>query len=317
MNQRIVLVGGGTGVYQVVLHLKHICRNIATIQTMFDGGGYSGKLRDEIGILPPGDIVRAILAGADDSLSWSMRQLFSYRFNAPGTSLERATWSGFTFAALCKIHHGNVINAIQEMCQIAHCKIKVLPVTVDNAHLCARLDDSSIISGEGFIDCRPRDDHRRIESVYLDPGAQLFPGAGAAIVRADKVVFCPGSLFTSVIPNALVSGFSESLEKSRARKIMVINTMTNKSETDGFKASDFARELLKRLGIEKFDAVICNRAKIRPDLLEKYAQEQSYPVKVDRAALERCAHQVIVRNVVEQGEVVRHGSKLASIISEL
>lgn len=314
-NQRIVVVGGGTGVYQVVQHLKHRCQNITSIHTMSDGGGHSGKLRDELGVLPPGDLVRGILAGAKDGIQWALRQLMTYRFNAPATSLDRATWGNITFAALCDVHKGNVINAVNDLCHLVQCQTKPLPVTVEDAHLCACMDDGSEICGEGLIDHRSPQDLRRIVSVYLKPSVKMFPGAVGEIVRADKVVFCPGSLYTSIIACTLADGFKEALQRSRAKMVAVVNTMTNHTETPGFKASCHIRELLRYTGLKMFDTVICNSGKIDHALVSKYAAEGSCPVKVDRKVLKRYARRVMVRNVIDQtGGIVRHGPKLASII---
>ena len=318
IDESIVLIGGGGGVYRVARFLKHIRRNIITIQTMFDHGGHSGLLRDERGVLPPGDIRQAIVALADDDVESDLRALLTHRFAEKGnSSLNNATVGNILLTSLTEIT-GSPISAINTLCRWFRVKGKVLPISLDHADLCVRLSDGSIIKGEGLIDNRPISDNRTIASAYLKPDAFLYAGAHDAIVNADKIVFCPGDLYTSIIPNVLVHGFRDALNQSNARLIYVVNIMTKKSETHGYSASKFAEILLKYAGQERFDVVICNSARIKPSMIARYKKERAYPVEVDSERLKKYADRIVKADIADQtGSIVRHSGRVASIIARL
>lgn len=316
INESIVLIGGGGGVYRVARFLKHIRPNITTIQTTFDHGGHSGILRDERGILPPGDIRQAILALSDDEIESELRDLLSYRFIPKnGSSLDSATVGNILLTALTEIT-GNMITAINILCRWFKVKGKVLPVSLNNAELCVLLSDDSVVKGEGLIDKRVLSDDRKIVKAFLEPRAHIYSGAHDAIVGADKIVFCPGDFYTSVIPNALVEGFKEAIKASHAKIILVVNIMNKKSETGRFTASKFARLLLKHIGRERLDFVICNNGKLSKTLLDSYKKEHSFPVNLDIETLKRFSRNIIADNFVDEvGGIVRHKENIASIIA--
>ncbi|MSU55138.1 MAG: YvcK family protein [Candidatus Taylorbacteria bacterium] len=317
-NESVVLIGGGGGVYRVARFLKHLRSNITTIQTVFDHGRHSGELRDERGMLPPGDIRQAILALADDQSEPMLRQLMAFRF-APknGSSLDDATVGNILLTALTEIT-GNINDAISILSRWCGVKGKVLPVSLDDADLCVKLNDGEILCGEDKIDARSISDDRTIISAHLKPSARIYEEAREAILRAGKIVFCPGDLYTSLIPNTLVSGFKEAVNESKAKLIFAVNIMTKKAETPNFSASQFAKIVLSHIGKEKFDYVIVNNAPIRPYLLERYRKEKSEPVRIDREELSRVAKKVILENVVDQtSEIVRHNESIAHIIARI
>ena len=317
IHESIVLVGGGGGVYRVARFLKRKRLNITTVQTMFDSGGHSRQLRDERGMLPPGDIRQAILALSDDTLEESLRVLLSYRFPARNHSaIDHATSGNFMLTALTEHHNGNIVAAINDLCRLFRVKGRVLPVSLDHANLSVTLSDGSTLTGEGVIDKRRLDDDRTIVSARLKPAAHIYTGAYQALVKADKVVFCPGDLYTSIIPNALVDGFREAMAETEARLIFAVNIMTKKSETHGYSASRFATTLLSYLGRERFDTVIVNGQPIRPKVQAAYRLEQAYPVRVDMAHLRRSAEQVLVEDLADQtGGVIRHSEHIAGVIA--
>lgn len=312
-NQSIVLVGGGSGVYRIASSLKHYTTHISTVQTMFDYGGNSKQLRDERGMLPPGDIRRAILALADDAIEPDLRLLLSHRFEKKGSSIDDATIGNLMLTAFTEHYNGDIVKAINALCRIFRVSGSVLPVSVDHAHLCVRLSDGSILRGEGDIDTRSIDDERTITEAFLEPEAHMYTGADEALRAADKIIFCPGDLFTSIIPNTLVQGFKETISKSDAKLILVMNLMTKKAETDGFTASMFAKTVLKYIGRKKFDIIICNDAVIKPHLQKKYAHEKSSPVVIDRA-LSRYTKKIIRGDFAQQGDVLRHSAQVAKEI---
>lgn len=319
IKESIVLVGGGGGVYRVAKFLKHVRPNITTIQTTFDHGGHSGVLRDERGILPPGDIRQAILALSDDRIAPSLRSLLSHRFVPKnGSKLDSATVGNILLTALAEINGGNMVIAINTLCEWFRVRGKVLPVSLNNAELCVKLSDGSVMRGEGFIDTRDTSDKRVIVSAFLEPEAHLYSEAHDAIMTADKIVFCPGDLFTSVVPNTLVKGFKEALSETKAKIIYVVNVMTKKSETHNFTASKFCKTLLSYIGRECFDVVICNSGKISKEILLSYKKEFAHPVRVDEDKLHKFADKVISLPLVDEaGGVVRHRENIASIIAGL
>jgi uncharacterized cofD-like protein len=318
IDESIVLIGGGGGVYRVARFLKHIRKNITTIQTMFDHGGHSGSLRDERGVLPPGDIRQAILALSDDEIESELRALLSHRFvQKGGSSLDSATVGNILLTALTEIT-GNTVSAINTLCRWFHVAGKVLPVSLDHSDLCVRLSDGSVMRGEGLIDKRSIKDNRSIKSAFLEPDAYLYTGAHDAIVQADKIVFCPGDLYTSVIPNVLTKGFRDAIGQSDAKLIDVVNIMTKKAETHDFSTSRFAETLLGYVGRDRFDAVICNSARIRPKIASLYRAERAFPVVMDTGRLRQYADIIIAEDVADQtNQIVRHSGRVASIIASL
>lgn len=318
INESIVLVGGGGGVYRIARFLKHIRPNITTIQTTFDHGGHSGILRDERGTLPPGDIRQAILALSDDEIESELRSLLSYRFKPKnGSSLDSATVGNILLTALTEIT-GNMVTAINTLCRWFKVKGKVLPVSLNNSELCVSLSDGSILRGEGLIDKRVLSDNRKIVDAFLEPKAHIYTEAHDAIVGADKIIFCPGDFYTSVVPNTLVDGFKEAIKESHAKLILVVNIMNKKSETGRFVASDFARILLKNIGREQFDVVICNDGNLSKPLVNAYKKEFSVPVRTDLEKLAKYTRKIIVDNFVDEvGGIVRHKENISPTIASI
>lgn len=317
-EESVVLVGGGGGVYRIAKFLKYVRGNITTVQTIFDHGGHSGELRDERGVLPPGDIRQAIVALSDEEIEGDLRALLTHRFSPHnGSSLDGATVGNILLTALTEIT-GNPVSAINVLSRWFRVKGRVLPVSLDDCELCALLNDGSVLVGEGKIDKRSENDKRKIKKVFLSPPAEIYREVPEAIVAAHKIVFCPGDLYTSLIPCTLVRGFKEALGRSKAKLIYVTNIMTKKAETDGFKASDFAKELLRYIGQKRFDTIIVNTGEVRKNLLEEYEKQRAHPVVCDISRLKSFAKNIVPENFVDdKGEVVRHNQRVASIIARL
>jgi len=319
INESIVLVGGGGGVYRVAKFLKHIRPNITTVQTVFDHGGHSGELRDERGVLPPGDIRQAIVALSDDNAEPALRRLMGYRFGEIGnSSLDRATVGNILLTALAEIE-GSLPLAINALCRLCGVRGKVLPVSLDDAELCAELSDGTIVKGEGNIDTRSIDDERSIARVFLDRTAHIFVGAYDALVGADKIVFCPGDIYTSLIPNLLVNGFVDAVKLSSAKLIYCVNIMTKKAETHGFTVTDFSRVVCEHLDGRKPDFTVFNIDPIDHKVAEVYAKEKSEPVILDYpdGACE-FAHKYISEHLVDcNRDFIRHHPRIASVIADL
>src|SRR5947209_6409202 len=220
---RAVVIGGGTGIYAVLTGLRHYTSNITAVVSMSDNGGSSGRLRDEFGYLPPGDVRRCLVALASDADSMLLRQLFEYRFEK-GLGLNGHTFGNLLLTALTDIL-GSSDRAIDEAGRLLRIRGRVLPVTLTPTTLCARLTDGYEICGETDIDVRKDHHDVGIAEVYLRPHATVHPPVLEAIARADLIVLGPGDLYTSVIPNLLVRGVREAIAASDARCIYVCNVM--------------------------------------------------------------------------------------------
>ena len=219
---RIVAIGGGHGLSTMLRGLKRYSRDITAIVTMADDGGGSGMLRQDLGMLPPGDARDCVLALANTEPV--MEQLMTYRFQEG--SLEGQNFGNLLLAALNGIC-GSFAEAVRQMGQVLAITGRVLPVTEENIHLQAQFEDGSTVFGESAIFYHKKDTRKRIQRVVLTPEhPQAFPESLDAIARADLILIGPGSLYTSIIPNFLVSGITEAVAQSGAYKLMVMNLMT-------------------------------------------------------------------------------------------
>lgn len=252
---KVVAIGGGTGLPSVLRGLKAYTSNITAIVTVADDGGSSGKLRRELGIIPPGDLRNNIAALANDEDL--ITQLFQYRFAAGG--LEGHSFGNLFLTALAGIT-GSMDQAVAETGRVLAIEGRVLPSTLHNVTLVAEvrnLQDDRLqqIVGESQIP----ESGGKIERVFLQPDqAQAYPEAIRAILSADLLVIGPGSLFTSILPNLLVSGIAEAIRASRACRVYVCNVATQEGETEGFSVADHVLALEKHIGRGVFNAVLAN-----------------------------------------------------------
>jgi uncharacterized cofD-like protein len=260
----VVVIGGGTGSYIVLSGLKKYPLKISAIVSMMDSGGSTGRLRDQLGVLPPGDLRQALVALSESDEIW--RSLFTYRFDHG--DLDGHNFGNLFLSSLEKIT-GSMNKALILASRILKVKGSVIPVTFTDSVLCAKYSDGSVLEGERLIDesytTRPR-----ILYMYLDPEATLNPKARTAIEKADFIIFGPGDLYTSIIPNILVNGFNEAIKASNAKKIFFINLMTKLGQTDRYKASDFVKELGRYLGGVAFDYIVVNKKLPSREILEWY-----------------------------------------------
>jgi len=294
--RKVVVIGGGSGSYLVLKGLKEYPLQIYSIVSMFDSGGSTGKLRDQLGVLPPGDVRRCLIALADDDHENILRELFLFRFEG---GVENHSLGNLILTA-AEQNYGNIAEGIKKLSKVLNLKGTVLPVSLDNAQLCAELEDGTKIKGETNIDV-PEGDRARISKVFLEPQAKLNPEAAEAIREADLVVIGPGDLYTSLIPNLLVDGIQEALAESKARIVYVCNLMTKKGETDGFRVSDFVNEVENYLP-RPVDHIICNENHISRMSLERYRLNNQFPVIFDMTEDQRA----IVAELIDQPNVVRH-----------
>lgn len=252
---KVVVIGGGTGLPTVLRGLKHFTNNLTAIVTVADDGGSSGRLRRDMGILPPGDLRNNIAALADDEDL--MTQLFQYRFSAG--ELDGHSFGNLFITALSDIT-GSMDQALLETARVLAVQGQVLPATLDNITLCGEVwnparDILQTVTGEAQI----TDAGGCIERVYLVPSApRAFPQSVHAILSADIIVIGPGSLFTSILPTLLIAGIKDALRASRAAKIYVCNVATQPGETDSFDVTDHVLALEKHIGEKLFDIVVAN-----------------------------------------------------------
>ena len=275
--QKIVTIGGGTGHFQILKGLKNYECRITAVVNMSDDGGSSGALRDEYGILPPGDARQCMVALADEDESKLLRDMFSFRFK-DGHNL-----GNLMITALAGIS-GSSAQAIKDASKLLNIKGNVLPVTTDDVILHGESADGKILKGQTEVSY-PKDKNAIIKRIFNVPEAFLYKEAGEAIRDADKIVICPGELYGSILSNLIVGGMREALQESKAKKIYVCNLFT-KEGSYSFKAKDFVQEIEKYAGI-KLDKIIISVGKPSFDALKKYIGENSKLIEDDLGNDER------------------------------
>jgi uncharacterized cofD-like protein len=302
-----MVVGGGTGNHNTTLTgLKRQDCHLVAVVAMTDSGGSSGKVIQGFGHLPHEDIRRCLVAlASEDQQGHLMRRLFDYRFHS-GDGLSGHSFGDLLLAALTEVT-GNTMTAIGEASALLGAKGKVVPVTLTRSTLVAKLEDGNVLTGESTIDLRQGDLDTRIDYVYLSPKAYVYPPVLAAIQKADALVFAPGNIYTSVLPNLLVEEAVEAINASNAVKIQVCNLMTKPAETGRFKASTFVNLLLEYLGTtEPLDYFIYNSSPFPKRLLQRYAAEGQYPVELDLEETGKAVKQILSRPVLAAGVYIRH-----------
>ena len=309
---KVVVIGGGTGLSTMLRGLKQYTSHITAIVTVGDDGGGSGKLREDLGMLPPGDIRNCILALADTEPL--MEDLLQYRFTEG--SLKGQCFGNLFLAAMAGISE-NFEDAVQKMSSVLAVKGKVLPVTLDDMKLIAELENGEIIEGESKIPSEVIVRNTRIKKIAIKPiDAKPLEEAIKAINNADVIIMGPGSLYTSIIPNLLVKGIPEAICKSPAKKVYISNVMTQPGETDGFKVSNHLKVLMDYGVAENIDYVIANNGIIPPDIKEKYAKENAELVVLDYENISNVNVNVIEADLIKiTKRYVKHNAeKLAELI---
>lgn len=310
---RIAAIGGGTGLSTMLRGIKAYTPNITAIVTVADDGGSSGMLRNDLGILPPGDIRNCILALADTEPI--LKKLFTYRF--PEGHLAGHSFGNLFLAAMTGIC-SSFEEAVKKTSDVLAVVGRVLPVTSEDISLFARIENGSVIKGESNIGM-PKSNNLGIERVFLEPEKpKAADGVIKAIKEADIIVLGPGSLYTSIIPNLLVDGVAEAVKESKAAKIYVCNIMTQSGETDGYSVSDHIRAIEKHTYPDIVDFVIANNQKIPECLEEKYKEDNCYQIEIDEENLKGNTRLVQGSLVLIEDEYIRHNfSRLARAIMNI
>lgn len=312
---KIVAIGGGTGLSTMLRGLKGYTSNITAIVTVGDDGGGSGDLREDLGILPPGDIRNCILALAETEPI--MKELLQYRFKE-GRLLNQSF--GNLFLAAMDGISGSFEEAVKKMSDVLAVTGKVLPVTLEDMVLKATLKNGNIVKGESNIPKKVIERKSPIDRLEIVPDdSKALNEALEALREADAIVIGPGSLYTSIIPNLLVKDITETIIKSKAIKIYVSNVMTQPGETDNYLLEDHIQAIYKHSSKKIIDYAILNSSGISKELKEKYLKKQSIPVYHSENIEEVLNLKIIFGDIIStDNNYLRHSpEKLANIIINL
>ena len=318
---RVVAIGGGTGLSTLLRGLKRYTvtpagaapssdlpcriRELSAIVTVTDDGGSSGRLRDELNMLPPGDVRNCMVALSEDEHLLS--RLFQHRFTHG--DLEGHSFGNLFLAALTEVS-GDFAQAVQTSSQILATRGRIYPSTTANATLSARMDDGSLVEGETSITASKRS----IRELILSPAdAGPLPETLDAIATADLITLGPGSLYTSLITNLLVRGIPEAIAASSATRVYICNLMTQANESLGLSAAQHIEKILdhaRARGLGKdaqiFDYALINTAPISPATLSQYAREGQAPIEADLERIRALGIEPIIGNFLHEGDVLRH-----------
>ena len=306
---KVVTIGGGTGLSVLLRGLKKYPLEITAVVTVADDGGSSGKIRSDMNIPSPGDI-RNVIAALSDVEPY-LEKMFQYRFDSG--EVKGHPVGNLMIAAMTDIH-GDFSTAVKVMSRILNVRGTVLPTTNDIATLNAVLSDGEIIRGESSITKAGG----VIDHVYITP-SRVKPNEDVlkAIEEADYIIMGPGSLYTSIIPNLVISKVSEKIRESNAKKIYVCNVMTQHGETDNYTVSDHIVAINKHVEENIFDLVIANSREFDDSILSKYHKEKQEPVKIDQEKIKKLGIKLIKNNdvgIVDNNTIRHNAEKVSELI---
>ena len=311
-DPNVVVIGGGTGQSVFLRGLKHETKNITAIVTVADDGGGSCVLREDLGMIPPGDIRNCLLALAN--MEPAMSEVMRYRF--PDGSLKGQSFGNLFLAAMTGIYD-NFETAVYKMGQVFAVTGRVLPVSLDNINLIAELENGETVVGESNIPRQVRKTKSAIKKIYLDnPDAKPLDEVVTSIKNADAVAIGPGSLYTSILPNLLVEGVVDALSTTRAPKVYVCNIMTQPGETGGKNVLDHVKVIVDHAGINFIDYVLVNNEYLPKGVFERYAKDGAELVMLDkeqRDGLEAMGIKCIEEKLIEiKNGYIRHDAEMVS-----
>ena len=302
----VVVIGGGTGLSVLLRGIKQITSNCTAVVTACDDGGSSGRLRKEMGIIPPGDMRNCLVALYDTEPL--MERAMQYRFKTE-SSLEGHNLGNLFIAAMSNME-GDMEKGIAALCEILHVRGHVWPATTNNVQLKAAMDDDNIIIGESAI----TKDKRKIKHLMLEPeNPAASQKAVNAILNADAIILGPGSLYTSVLASLIVPGIKDAVIKAKAVKIYVCNVMTQPGETDGFGAYDHVQAIIDHMGKQCLDYVVVNNQEANAEQLKKYEAEGAYPVSPDIDKIEKLGIDAVPAKLLNDSNLVRHNPRKLAI----
>lgn len=295
----VTVVGGGHGLSVLLRGIKAATSNVTAVVTVADDGGSSGRLREEFGIIPPGDLRNCLVALADTEPL--MEKLFQYRFKGE-SELAGHSFGNLFIAAMNEVT-GDMEQALRESSKVLAVKGQVLPASKDHVRLDAIMEDGTVVEGESQIP----EVHKKIHRVRLFPeNVQPVQSALDALTNADAIILGPGSLYTSIMPNLLVDGVAEAIRKSKAIKIYICNVMSQPGETDGYTASMHAKAIIDHGGKGIIDYMLVNDSPISPAMQDYYAAKGAYPVEVDEDAINALGVGFVKADIINEKELIRH-----------
>ncbi len=328
--KKVVCLGGGTGVSMILSGLVDFPLELSAIVTVFDDGGSSGKLARDFHILPPGDIRQCLIATSKDK---DFIKDFHFRFDIG--PFKGHNLGNLLIVKAVKEEKGNWDKAIRKLSKRLNIKAKIYPITLRKARITATLKNNKKITGEESIINSKSVSRIGIKDISLNPESQANPKAISAIKNADVIIIGPGKFYTSVLPNLLVDGVSESIRHSKGKKIFICNLMTQEGNTDNFKVEDFVRILEKYLGKGILDYVIFNTEKLKPELMKKvrkifpkaeFIDYDSNPIKnkkfiggrfLDNRIRQLDSADILVKDANQRTIVFHDSKKLAKVIYKL
>lgn len=318
-KNHIVTIGGGSGQFALLSGLRDKdAFHISAIVSMMDSGGSTGRLRDELGTLPPGDVLKCILALSP--YQKIARKILQKRFQADRRL--KGHNAGNMLLTMLSQYTGSFPAGVGALAEILDIKGEILPVTIDKATLVAELTDGTRIYGESAIDMPRGTQREKIRDVFLVPhhsdAISVYPPVIEAIEKADYIVMGPGDLFTSIIPNLIVPGFKNAIQKTKAPIIYVLNIMTKYGETHNFMASDFLSKLEACIE-HPIDIVIYNTEKPDDFVMDMYLKQKAEFVTLNRGRGIWSQRKVYEAPLLEtSGNIVRHDpERLASLIENI
>jgi uncharacterized cofD-like protein len=317
---KVTAIGGGTGLSSLLRGLKQLVKEgiiteLTAIVTVADSGGSTGRLRKDYNIPAPGDIRNCIAALAETEEL--LTELFQYRFEEG--ELKGHAFGNIFLTALTKVT-GNFLDAVRYSCQILNTLGEILPSTVENVHLVAQFEDGTVVKGEDEIPKYARANRKRIKKIWLEPSGVSAPiDTVNAILEADYIIVGPGSFYTSIIPNFLIEDIREAYRQSKAKKIFIVNAMTQPGETDGFTAFDHLQKFVEITGLDYPHMAIVNTRMPYYRLLQKYLREGQEPVVPDVANFAKHNVQVFAEDLIgEDDNFIKHSpAKVAQLLKRV
>ncbi|MQR94967.1 gluconeogenesis factor YvcK family protein [Fictibacillus phosphorivorans] len=302
---KVVVLGGGTGLSVLLRGLKRYPVDITAIVTVADDGGSSGRLRRDYDMPPPGD-VRNVIAALSE-VEPLVEKMFQHRFKV-GDGITGHSLGNLLLAAMHDIT-GDFLTGIRELSRVLNVRGQVLPAAKNSIILCAELEDGTIVQGESKIPLS----NKKIKRVFLsDEKIEPLRESVKAIQEADLIVIGPGSLYTSILPNLLVNGISNSIREATAPRVYVCNVMTQPGETTGYTAGDHIQALIDHVGHNFIDVVIANNEQIPPEYLDLYLEEGASQVQYDEERLKSFGIGLLCDNIIQYGTLVRHDAQRVS-----
>jgi len=306
----IVTIGGGTGSFTLLSGLKKYPVNISAIVSMADDGGSTGRLRDELGVLPPGDVRQCLVALSDSTQD--LRDLMNYRFEKG--ELKGHNFGNIFLSALEKTQ-GGFLRGVEEVSKILNVRGEVIPVSSQDMHLNIQLKNKKVIVGEKQLDHNNDVRNIGIEKVYLRPRVKANKKAITAIKNADMIVIGPGDHYGSIVPNLLVDGVSEAIAKSKAKVVYNCNLTNKKGQTDNFDLDKYTQEINGYIGKERIDFVLFNANNIPKSLVEKYEKKEGKNsiVRFDSEMKKNRNYKIVIANMVNKVNAPKKKNDLIAI----